>query len=236
MKKPMTKNILIVEDNSISRRMLEHMLNSQGSEFTVTTASDGQEAWTILQDPKNRFDACITDLVMPNMGGIELISKIKAHSRLCDLPVIVCTAITDRGSMSEVAELDIDLCFEKPFKKNEVIFGLRRLWDVLDRSVVAEKESDWEDFSRELFEKLFAWINQAKASFNLVPPAFVIRGNGFMGACLMLKYPSLAKQIAVIDDLFVARAHKIVDQELILNKLNSLELELKNMNQLVFQS
>lgn len=78
--------ILIVDDEKTTREILARALSEE--EFTIKTVSDGTEALEMLQNEP--FDLLITDLLMPNMEGNELIEK--AHEILPDLIPIVITA------------------------------------------------------------------------------------------------------------------------------------------------
>ena len=80
--------ILIVEDDDDSRVMLASLLESCG--YTVMKASDGEEAWKMLQLP--RPDLIITDILMPNMDGFSLCKKVKTDPKLKKIPVIFYTA------------------------------------------------------------------------------------------------------------------------------------------------
>ena len=72
------KNILLVEDNSLERRLIDFILKKTfEGQVNVYLACDGNEALSILS--KNRIDLVLTDLVMPNVEGIELIRRIKEN-------------------------------------------------------------------------------------------------------------------------------------------------------------
>ena len=83
-------NVLIVEDNPISARVLEHTLDKHG--YETYTASDGSIAMEYLE-AHPEVDLVITDLVMPNIDGAELVRNIKARPEWCELPVVVCTSV-----------------------------------------------------------------------------------------------------------------------------------------------
>jgi two-component system, NtrC family, response regulator AtoC len=78
--------ILIADDEPHMRRLLEIMLQKMG--HTVFAASDGQEALELAR--KNPVDLVITDLRMPRMDGITLLSRLREEGQ--DVPVIVITA------------------------------------------------------------------------------------------------------------------------------------------------
>ena len=79
-------HVLIVDDEMNIRRVLAAMLKREG--YEVTTAADGEQALAVLH--KAAVHVIVTDLVMPRMGGMELLAR--ASSDFPDIPVIVITA------------------------------------------------------------------------------------------------------------------------------------------------
>jgi two-component system cell cycle sensor histidine kinase/response regulator CckA len=82
-----TGTILVVDDESLLLTMADTILTEFG--YKVLTANSGQKALDILAHPLNRIDLIITDLVMPAMGGRELIEKIRQQGFA---QPIVCTS------------------------------------------------------------------------------------------------------------------------------------------------
>ena len=70
--------ILVVDDNESIRTILAESLAYQG--FRVSTAADGQRAWELVQHMPFSYDLVLTDMQMPAMNGIELLSKIMIES------------------------------------------------------------------------------------------------------------------------------------------------------------
>ena len=68
--------VLVVDDESLLLTMAETILADFG--YKVLTANSGPKALEILAHPLNRIDLIVTDLVMPGMGGRELIEKIRS--------------------------------------------------------------------------------------------------------------------------------------------------------------
>ena len=79
--------MLVVEDDDATRSALGDLLELLS--YRVLLASNGQEAWAIVEEGLHAIDVVVTDLVMPSMGGVELYRMLKeARPRL---PVIVVT-------------------------------------------------------------------------------------------------------------------------------------------------
>ena len=84
------KNILIVDDEPLSVTIVMEYLSEAGYECRFVT--NAIAAWQLLTAKPKDFDLVIIDRVMPHVGGIELLSKIKEHSELSHIPVIIETA------------------------------------------------------------------------------------------------------------------------------------------------
>ena len=68
--------ILIAEDNAVSRKLLEKVVVNFG--YRVLVAENGRKAWELFQ--QNRVSMVITDWMMPEMDGIALCKKIRSSS------------------------------------------------------------------------------------------------------------------------------------------------------------
>ena len=79
------KNILVVDDSITVREMERKLLENNG--YKVEVAVNGMEGWNALRTVD--YDLVITDVDMPRMNGIELVSKIKSHTQLNSIPVII---------------------------------------------------------------------------------------------------------------------------------------------------
>jgi len=78
-------HILVVDDSHTVREMEGRLLVRSG--YTVSTAQNGQEAWNLLR--LKEYDLLISDVDMPQMNGIELVTRVRANPRLVRLPVII---------------------------------------------------------------------------------------------------------------------------------------------------
>jgi two-component system sensor histidine kinase and response regulator WspE len=77
--------ILVVDDSITVREVERKLLENQG--YEVEVAVNGMDAWNAIRI--NHYDLVITDIDMPRMNGIELVSQIKQNSSLNSLPVII---------------------------------------------------------------------------------------------------------------------------------------------------
>ncbi|PYO33091.1 MAG: Fis family transcriptional regulator [Candidatus Rokuibacteriota bacterium] len=117
----MTASILVVDDLPALREMLNQSLASEG--YRVATAGSGEEAVTCLEEQE--FDVIVTDLVMPGLGGLDVLEK----ARLLDprAAVILMTAYASLDTA--IAALRRGACdyLEKPFTAGDLKLRVRRL-------------------------------------------------------------------------------------------------------------
>ena len=92
------KKILIVEDEKFYSRTLSYKLESVG--FDIVLANDGKEALAALE--QDTFDLLLTDLVMPNMNGFELIKEVK--KRGLQMPVMALTNLSQEEDKKVVLD------------------------------------------------------------------------------------------------------------------------------------
>lgn len=98
--------LLIVDDNEDILSTFYEFFNSMG--YEVKTAVDGFAALKLLRDKSNFFDCLITDLVMPNISGVGLISIVKKEYP--HLKIIAMTGYGDQpGALASEAEADVVL-------------------------------------------------------------------------------------------------------------------------------
>jgi len=111
----MSAHLLIVEDDPEMRDLLRKVLEKEG--YRVSVAADGEAASASLS--RIAFDLVVTDMLMPDNGGLELLQGIRrSHPTL---PVIIITAFGDWGSYSRALELGAAAFISKPLKLGELI-------------------------------------------------------------------------------------------------------------------
>jgi two-component system chemotaxis response regulator CheY len=98
----MAKTIMIVDDSSTMLMSLRNSLEIAG--FKVLEANDGSVALKTLQDGA-KPDLIITDINMPNMGGIEFIGKARALPGFRFIPILALTTESQQGKRDEAKKL-----------------------------------------------------------------------------------------------------------------------------------
>ena len=107
--------ILVADDEDACRQLLHDMFATD-PRVQLTMARDGAEAWWKLTDPAERYDLAIFDLRMPSVDGLALIERVRKSETLSQLPIILCTGINDRETVSRAARLSINHYVVKPYK------------------------------------------------------------------------------------------------------------------------
>jgi two-component system response regulator (stage 0 sporulation protein F) len=114
-------HILLVEDDELVRDMLTQMLHRASHQ--VTPAANGEEAIEVLK--KSKPDIMITDIIMPKMSGITLISEVKNKH-----PAMEIIAISGGGRLDPTGYLDLSeslgatTSFEKPVDKSALLMAV----------------------------------------------------------------------------------------------------------------
>jgi DNA-binding NtrC family response regulator len=114
--------ILVVDDDEMVRDVLEQLLQRKG--YNIKGVGGAKEALAYLKC--NRVDLVVTDIVMPEMDGFELLQVIKKS--FPDIGVIMMTGYGDAGSVKEALSLGADEYFTKPFKGQEVALIIERAY------------------------------------------------------------------------------------------------------------
>jgi len=159
--------ILIVDDNDDNRFTLNLLLETDGHE-RIASASDGQEALSLLKSEK--FNLVLLDMMMPGMNGDEVLKAIKNNPDTRDMPVVMISADTDTEKVAQCIELGADDYLPKPFNptilRARVSAALRRSsLRALEYEYLARVEQE-----KRLSESLLR---------NVLPPEIVTRlGNG----------------------------------------------------------
>ncbi len=123
-----SKSILIVEDSATTKALIKAIVEEMG-DFNTVEAGSGFEALKIL--PTQEFDLVITDINMPDINGLELISFMKNNPRYNNLPVIIVSTERSEEDIKRGMSLGAMAYITKPFKAYE-------LQEVIKKAIVYE--------------------------------------------------------------------------------------------------
>ena len=114
-------HVLIADDDSVSRRLLQSYLQKWG--YEVTAAKDGAEAWDLFDG--GSFPMIITDWMMPELDGPGLIRRIRSAGRPGYVYAMLVTAKSEKEDLVEGMEAGADDFLTKPFDRDELRVRLR---------------------------------------------------------------------------------------------------------------
>lgn len=115
-------SILIVEDNVDLRDFVAEELNLY---YNVYMAENGKQALKILQ--QTNIHLLVSDIMMPEMDGLELLVEVKRNDKFSHIPVILLSARTTIQSKLEGLKLGADAYIDKPFSTNLLIAQISNL-------------------------------------------------------------------------------------------------------------
>ncbi len=115
----MALDVMIVDDSAAIRKILRRVLTqAEVPVGEVYEANDGVEALSTLQ--KSPVNLILSDVNMPNMDGIELLSKVKADEKLKSVPMIMITTEGSQARVMQALELGAAGYVKKPFTAEQI--------------------------------------------------------------------------------------------------------------------
>ena len=105
--------ILIADDMSTMRKIIQKSLMNLGFRNFVL-AKDGLDAWNQLESDSD-IKIIVSDWNMPNLSGLDLLMRVRAHEVYGKLPFILVTAESDLAQIKQALEAGVDDYIVKPF-------------------------------------------------------------------------------------------------------------------------
>lgn len=113
--------VLVVEDESAQREVLQYNLEAEG--FRVVMAVNGDEALMLLRE--ERPDLIVLDWMLPNVSGIEICRRVKANPETRPIPIIMLSARSEETDRVRGLETGADDYVVKPYSVVELMARLR---------------------------------------------------------------------------------------------------------------
>jgi two-component system chemotaxis response regulator CheY len=115
----MAVDVLIVDDSAAIRKILQRMLGQAGLSLgKVLEAGDGLEALEKLKS--HPVNLILSDINMPNMDGIQLLSALKSNPHFKHVPVIMITTEGGEAKVMEAVQLGASGYVRKPFTADQI--------------------------------------------------------------------------------------------------------------------
>ena len=125
LRKVSTMSILIVEDNPINAKLLLHNLTVGG--YDTHWAVNGCQGLEFLSECQD-IRLVISDIMMPEMDGLEFLGRMKEHPEWRYLPVIMCTSLSDLKTVKKAVEEGCQSYIVKPIQFGQL---MQKLHDIL---------------------------------------------------------------------------------------------------------
>jgi two-component system alkaline phosphatase synthesis response regulator PhoP len=117
------KTIMVVDDNPDIITIVRTILEGKG--YNVLSAYSGAELFTSLEQQKP--DLVVLDIMMPQMDGLEVLTRLKGASETSSIPVILLTAKVQYEDVLGGYKLGADYYITKPFTSTQLINGINLL-------------------------------------------------------------------------------------------------------------
>lgn len=165
-------NLLLVEDNNELRQYLRKYLQQK---YNVEEAKDGDEAIEAIK--RIMPDFILSDVMMPNLSGIELCKILKSDINTCHIPIILLTSLAEKSDMMLGFNAGADDYITKPFElallttKIEAIIKNRNRYrkKYIDKTALKDKEKTANQLDKKFMEKVVSFIeeNITNEQFNI---------------------------------------------------------------------
>ncbi|WP_158281560.1 hybrid sensor histidine kinase/response regulator transcription factor [Sediminitomix flava] len=125
-----SKQILLVDDNE---DILDYLKSILSSEYQIEFASDGIEGWQ--KAIESQPNLIISDVMMPNMNGIEFCTKLKTDIQTSHIPVVLLTARSSTDHKIEGLQTGADLYISKPFEIDILKLQIQNIFHNQEKSI-----------------------------------------------------------------------------------------------------
>lgn len=115
----MDNTLLLIEDDPFMQDLLSLYLTEAGWQTDVV--EDGKRAWAILQTNPKRYQMILLDRDLPGISGLDLLSLIKQHPLLKQIPVILETAEDSYEAVIEGLQAGADYYLAKPIDSTQLL-------------------------------------------------------------------------------------------------------------------
>lgn len=218
------KLIVIAEDSMTQAEQLKYILEKE--DYVVLHGRNGKEAWDIIQREKPVL--VLSDVVMPDMDGYQLCSKIKKDNRLKHIPVVLLTLLSHPESIIKGLECGAENFITKPYENEFLLLSLRRIIS----NIELRKETDTEfglnvHFNRKIYRIDASRVQILDLLLSSIENS--IREN----KKLIQTNEQLQKTRKELKQLNQNLEKEVEDRTEKIKRLNSLLASIRNINQLI---
>lgn len=169
-------SILVLEDNEELLRLMVRLL---GRDYNVFTAENGKEGIVIVENED--IDLIVSDIMMPEMDGIEFCRYVKGKLEISHIPVILLTAKNKEEDRAEAYEVGADAFLSKPFNltvlhariKNLLKYKDRMARDFKNQLVFEVKDLHYTSIDEEFMQRAIDCVNRHLEDCDFDQPQFI---------------------------------------------------------------
>lgn len=119
--------IVVAEDSPPNRKILVHLLEKLG--YEVESCEDGKQAWEkLISGELKNVVAILSDIMMPNIDGLQLLKNVRGHEDFKSLPFVLITAVSDREYIIQAKEHKVNGYILKPVTFQRVTSKLKEIF------------------------------------------------------------------------------------------------------------
>lgn len=169
-------SILVVEDNE---ELLQLMVRLLRPDYNIFTAENGKEAIVVLENED--IDLIVSDVMMPEMDGIEFCKFVKSHLEISHIPIILLTAKNKEEDRAEAYEVGADAFISKPFNllvlhariRNLMKYKERMARDFKNQLVFEVKDLNYTSIDEDFMQRAIDCVNKHLDNCNFDQSQFV---------------------------------------------------------------
>lgn len=135
------RQVVIVDDQSTGRMILEKIILQIADDITVIDFSDPREALNWLKD--NQADLIVTDYRMPGLNGIEFIEAVRNTATGEHIPIMMITVVSEKKVRHEALEAGATAFLNRPIDQIECRTSCRNLLKLHKQHVIIQNRADW---------------------------------------------------------------------------------------------
>ncbi|WP_083482103.1 response regulator [Pantoea sp. A4] len=190
--------ILVVDDHSPSRRLLETLLQQQGCQ--VLSAQDGAEGLKVWQENRSVIHGIITDLAMPNMDGCSLARNIRQAEMDSPLIITALSASDDFATVEMSLQAGMNDCLSKPLNAGAIAVWLQHHFQsshqntpAISSALTSEHYQEWQEVNNADMAALRQACKQedrkeiARIAHRLISAAHLAKNNDLTKYCKTLE-------------------------------------------------
>lgn len=211
------RTLLIVEDN---QDLLQLMTKLLGTDYKVCTATNGKEAIEVVENKE--IELIVSDVMMPEMDGIELCRYIKGHFETSHIPIILLTAKYKEEDRVEAYESGADAFISKPFSlsvlhariSNLLRARERRNMDFKKQLVFEVKDLDYTSIDEDFLQRAIDCVNRHLADADFDQSDFLEEMHTSKSTCFR-KLKSLTGQtyVSFVRNIRMKAACRIMEEK-----------------------